>query len=96
MQSAGGWLAIDLNIQSFGLVGLDFLTMDYLAEVALSVLTKQMRRNPDAGYAYDFIEVLDRIGVEPGAFLSGVWSAGVAPDSGGSETPRDPGEVGER
>jgi len=42
--------------------GLDFLTMDYLAEVALSVLTKQMRRNPDAGYAYDFIEVLSRIG----------------------------------
>lgn len=42
--------------------GLDYLTMDYLAEVALSVLTKQMRRNPEAGYAYDFIEVLDRIG----------------------------------
>jgi len=42
--------------------GLDFLTMDYLAEVALSVLTKQMRRNPEAGFAYDFVEVLDRIG----------------------------------
>jgi len=41
--------------------GLDYLTMDYLAEVALSVLTKQMRRDPAAGYAYDFIEVLDRI-----------------------------------
>jgi hypothetical protein len=39
----------------------DYLTMDYLAEVALSVLTKQMRRDPDAGYAYDFVEVLDRI-----------------------------------
>jgi len=41
---------------------LDFLTLDYLAEVALSILTKQMRKNPETGFAYDFIEVLDRIG----------------------------------
>jgi hypothetical protein len=41
--------------------GIDYLTMDYLAEVALSVLTKQMRRDPARGYAHDFIEVLDRI-----------------------------------
>ncbi len=40
---------------------LDYLTLDYLAEVALSVLTKQMRRNPNAGFAYDFVEVLERI-----------------------------------
>jgi len=41
--------------------GIDYLTMDYLAEVALSVLTKQMRRDPSKGYAADFIEVLERI-----------------------------------
>jgi Acyclic terpene utilisation family protein AtuA len=41
---------------------LDFLTLDYLAEVALSILTKQMRKNPEAGFAYDFVEALERIG----------------------------------
>lgn len=40
---------------------LDYLTLDYLAEVALSILTKQMRKNPEAGFAYDFVEVLERI-----------------------------------
>jgi hypothetical protein len=40
---------------------LDYLTADYLAEVALSVLTKQRQRNPEMGYAYDFVEVLERI-----------------------------------
>ncbi len=49
-------------------------------------------QDPELG---EVLEVLDRIGVEPGKFFAEVWPLGeVAPDSGVSETPRDPGEGG--
>lgn len=38
--------------------GLDFLTLDYLAEVSLSIMALQRHRNPEAGYAADFVEVV--------------------------------------
>src|SRR5205823_4321748 len=37
---------------------IDFLTLDYLAEVSMSILAKLRQRNPDAGYANDFIDVI--------------------------------------
>jgi hypothetical protein len=40
---------------------LDYLTLDYLAEVTMSILQKQRARRPDAGYATDFVAMLDRI-----------------------------------
>jgi hypothetical protein len=40
---------------------LDFLTMDYLAEVSLSLLAMQKERAPTLGYARDFVEELRRI-----------------------------------
>jgi hypothetical protein len=40
---------------------IDYLTLDYLAEVTMSILQKQRSRDPEAGYARDFIEVVDRI-----------------------------------
>jgi hypothetical protein len=40
---------------------LDYLTLDYLAEVTMSILQKQKSRNPAAGYATDFLAMLQRI-----------------------------------
>src|SRR4029077_13729958 len=37
---------------------LDYLTLDYLAEMSMSILASQKERNPTAGYARDFVEVV--------------------------------------
>ncbi len=40
---------------------LDYLTLDYLAEVTMSILQKQKRRDPRAGYATDFVDLVRRV-----------------------------------
>ena len=37
---------------------LDYLTLDYLAEVSMSILAKQYERDPASGYAQDFLDVV--------------------------------------
>jgi hypothetical protein len=40
---------------------LDYLTLEYLAELTMSILALQKQRNPEAGYATDFLVVLERL-----------------------------------
>ena len=37
---------------------LDYLTLDYLAEVSMSILAMQRERDPEAGFARDFVDVV--------------------------------------
>ncbi len=40
---------------------IDYLMMDYLAEVTMSIMQKQRDRDPSAGYARDFIPLMSRL-----------------------------------
>src|SRR5947199_222845 len=41
---------------------LDYLTLEYLAELTMSILARQKQRDPQAGFATDFLDVLQRLG----------------------------------
>src|SRR5947209_4401938 len=40
---------------------LDYLTLEYLAELTMSILAVQRQKDPEAGFAGDFLHVLERL-----------------------------------
>jgi hypothetical protein len=59
--NAGGYWGDDLDALRRQLTGgpLDYITMDFLAEITMSILKKQQLRNPELGYAKDFLTQLE-------------------------------------
>ena len=83
----GDWLEAPVRLVEQG--PLDYLTLDYLAEVTMSILQKQKQKDPDLGYARDFPPLAARLapllrdrnvkvianagGVNPVACARAVW-----------------------
>ncbi|MBD3258317.1 acyclic terpene utilization AtuA family protein [candidate division GN15 bacterium] len=59
--NAGGYWGDDLSALKRQLSGgsLDYITMDFLAEITMSILQRQRKQKPDLGYAVDFLTQLD-------------------------------------
>lgn len=55
----GDWLEAPARLVERGPI--DYLTLDYLAEVTMSILQKQRQRDPSLGYARDFPPLIGRL-----------------------------------
>jgi hypothetical protein len=55
----GDWLEAPVRQVTGGPI--DYLMMDYLAEVTMSIMQKQKSRDAGAGYARDFVPLMERI-----------------------------------
>lgn len=61
--NASGYWGDDLTALKRQIEGgpIDVVTMDFLAEITMSILQKQVQRNPDTGYAVDFVDQVDEV-----------------------------------
>ena len=55
----GDWLEAPVRQVEAG--SIDYLMMDYLAEVTMSIMQKQRSRNSELGYAKDFVPLMGRL-----------------------------------
>ena len=85
----GDWLEAPVRQAEDGPI--DYLMMDYLAEVTMSIMQKQRARDPSMGYAKDFVPLMERLlptvaakgigvisnagGVNPASCARGVYEA---------------------
>lgn len=61
--NASGYWGDDLTVLRRQIEGgpVDVVTLDFLAEITMSILQKQKARDPQAGYARDFVDQLDEV-----------------------------------
>ena len=52
---------LDAPVELVSRAHLDYLTLEYLAELTMSILAVQRHKDPHAGYATDFLGVLERL-----------------------------------
>lgn len=59
--NAGGYWGDDLRQfkRQIELAPIDFVTLDFLAEITMSIMQKQRARDPRAGYARDFVQMVE-------------------------------------
>jgi len=90
----GDWLEAPIRQVVGG--PLDYLMMDYLAEVTMSIMQKQRSRDPELGYARDFVPLMRRL--LPELVKRGVRvtanAGGVNPDACARAVLRDARELG--
>jgi hypothetical protein len=55
----GDWLEAPAQLVERGPI--DYLTLDYLAEITMSIMQKQKSRDPRLGFALDFVPVMARV-----------------------------------
>ena len=53
--------SVDAPLRLFEGGPIDYVTMDYLAEVTMSIMQRQKLRNPERGYATDFVRFVDQV-----------------------------------
>ena len=60
--NAGGYWGDDVDAFRRQLLGgpLDYITMDFLAEITMSILLKQQLRDPELGFAHDFLTQVEQ------------------------------------
>ena len=61
--NASGYWGDDLTVLRRQIEGgpLDFVSLDFLAEITMSILQKQRDRDPSAGFARDFVDQMDEV-----------------------------------
>ncbi len=55
----GDWLTAPVDQVTKGPI--DYMMMDYLAEVTMSIMQKQRRNDPNAGYARDLVDLMEQL-----------------------------------
>src|ERR671938_1610227 len=53
--------SLDAPIEQVRRGPIDYLTLDYLAEITMSIMQKQRARDPRQGYARDFVAMIEQV-----------------------------------